>query len=215
MKHAALAALIAATFGLVVCPAPARATAFGQLSSAEILPGNTHEFGGYLDVSDHAFGLLGQMRMSFYPGVDFGFQGGLTRFDYGTSRRTAARLGLDGRFSIIHPDSAQKLDVTLGGAIGVTAGDRYSVLTLGPEAVASRHFKLAGSAAVIPYVGAMMSFSSLTASGVNSTDFAIPIRVGAELTAAQGLKFLGELNFRVGDEINDHFGFIVGVNLPF
>jgi len=215
VKPIAFVALIGATLGLVSFSSPARANAFGQLTSAEILPGNTHQFGGYLDMSDHAFGLLGQLRMSFYPGFDFGFQGGLTRFDFGTSKRTAVRLGADGRFAVMHPDSAQKLDVSIGAAVGVTSGDRYSVLTLGPEAVASRHFHLAGSAAVSPYVGVMLSFSSLTASGITNTDFAMPIRIGTELTAAQGIKFVGELNFRVGDDINDHFGFLAGVNLPF
>lgn len=215
MKHAASSALIGAA--LALAPHAAHATAYGQFGGADLLAAGGHETGIYVTASDHAFGLLGQLRLSFYPGVDFGFQGGLTRFDFGSSgsRRTAVDLGADGRFAVARATTARPFDVALGAAVGVVTGDRYSVLTLGPEAVASRRFTIGQNSAITPYAGVLVGFSSLTTQGESSTDFALPVRLGTELTAAPGLKFMAELQLRIGDEINDHVGFATGVNLPF
>jgi hypothetical protein len=206
-------ALLAAS--LVLAPRPAHANAFGQLGGAEMVAVNGHAFGGYLLASDHAFGLLGQLRLSFYPNVDFGFQGGINRFDYGTDKRTAVELGGDMRFGVAKAAPGRPVDVALGAAIGVTTGDRYSVLTLGPEAIASRRFAMGQGGGITPYAGAMLAFSSLTVRGDSNTDFAIPLRLGAELTPSAGLNILAELQLRVGDEINDDVAFAAGVNLPF
>ncbi len=212
MKHA-FAAIAAAT--LLLAPLTVRANTFGQFGGADILAAGGHSAGGYLVASDHAFGLLGELRLSFYPNIDFGFQGGINRFDYGTDKRTAAQLGGDVRFAAARASAQFPVDLAVGGTIGVTSGDRYSVLVLGPEAVASRRFKMGQSSGVTAYGGAMLAFSSLTVAGDSNTDFSIPLRFGALLTPSPGLNILAELQLRVGDEINDDVGFAAGVNLPF
>ena len=61
---------------LLAAPVTAGAQVFGQYMGAEIVPVGGHLFGGYLQASQDQLGLLGQLRLSFYPGVDFGFHGG-------------------------------------------------------------------------------------------------------------------------------------------
>src|SRR5258705_6644118 len=73
-KHVPAALFVAALFcgsGAAFAQVP------GQFTGAEILPVNAHMYGGYLVASNNVVGGLAQLRLSFYPGVDFGFQGGL------------------------------------------------------------------------------------------------------------------------------------------
>ena len=49
------------------------------------------------------------------------------------------------------------------------------------------------SAGVTPYAGAMLSFSSLTVLGSSTTDFAMPLRLGVQLTPSAGLNIMAEL----------------------
>src|SRR4029077_6858714 len=71
VKRSVLVLLLAATPALV---RPAAAQVWGQYTSAETVPVNGHMFGGYLHASSNFLGLLAQLRLSFYPNVDFGFQ---------------------------------------------------------------------------------------------------------------------------------------------
>ena len=47
----------------------AHAQVLGQFTGAETLPVNGHMMGAYLHSSQNVVGLLGQLRMSFYPDV--------------------------------------------------------------------------------------------------------------------------------------------------
>ncbi len=212
MKQLLVAAVLAA--GLLPATA-SRAQVFGQFTPAEILPVNTRVFGAYLDFSENTLGALGQLRLSFYPNIDFGFQGGLTRVDLGPTTKTTVQLGGDLRFGAGKVAQGMPVDLAIGAAIGVDTGDNYSILTLGPEAVASRSFGFTPNAAVVPYAGAMLSFASVDIGSVNETDFSVPLRLGAELRALPGLRIAGEVQLRLGDKFNDHTGFSAGVNLPF
>ena len=207
-------AFVAASIAVAVACGPAHANIFGQYVPAPPLPVNEHLFGAYLGASDDVVSLLAQLRLSFYPGVDFGFQGGLSRIDFGSDKRTALKLGGDLRFAVLRADAQLPIDLSLGGALGVESGDDYSILSLGPTAVASRTFKV-GSSALSPYAGIVLQFSSIDVGPLDDTDFSIPLRLGAELAAAPGLRFCGELDLRLGDDFNDDLGFSVGVNLPF
>jgi hypothetical protein len=207
LTTAMLASTLAAT--------PAAATVFGQFTSAETLPLNEHLFGAYLNASDSVFGLLGQLRLSFYPGIDFGFQGGLNRIDTQSSTRTTVRLGGDLNVAVMRHDSTHPLDLALGGAIGIETGDDYSTLTIGPSAVISRTFPSGANSSIVPYAGMMIAFTTLNTSGLDQNDLSIPIRLGAELRFVPGARICAELQLRPGDEINDDVGFAVGVNLPF
>ena len=57
-------------------PGLAWAQVFGQYTGANPLEPNQHLFGAYLHTSDSVLGAVGQLRLSFFPGIDFGFQGG-------------------------------------------------------------------------------------------------------------------------------------------
>ena len=194
---------------------PARAQVFGQYVPADILPVNTRTFGAYVDFSENVVGALAQLRLSFYPNIDFGFQGGLSRLDTGPSTKTTVRLGGDLRFGAGTVAKGMPVDLAVGAAIGVQTGDDYTILSLGPEAVASRSFGFTPSASVVPYAGAMLMFSSVDIATVNNTDFSVPLRLGAELRAIPGVRLTGEIQLRLGDDFNDHTGFSLGANLPF
>src|SRR5512143_2653918 len=140
---------------------PARAQVFGQYVPADILPVNSRVFGAYVDFSENVVGALGQLRLSFYPNIDFGFQGGLARLDTGPSTKTTVRLGGDLRFGAGTVAQGMPVDLAVGAALGVQTGDDYTILSLGPEAVASRTFGFTPNASVVPYAGAMLMFSSV------------------------------------------------------
>lgn len=212
MKSIVFAALLAA--GLVLAPA-ARAQAFGQYTPADILPPNGHMFGGYVDFSRNVTGLNGQLRMSFYPNVDFGFQGGLARVESRSTTRTAVRLGADLRFGALHVADGAPVDLAVGGTIGITSSDDYDLLTLGPQAVVSRAFHLSGDAALVPYVGMLMAFHHVEIGTSSHADFAIPLRPGLEIRVMPGLRIVAEFEMRLWDEYQDDSSFSVGVNSPF
>ena len=75
----AVALCAAACFGAA---SPASAQVFGTFASADILPINAHQVGFYLQASDRTLSGLAQLRLSMYPGLDFGFQGGLARVSW-------------------------------------------------------------------------------------------------------------------------------------
>jgi hypothetical protein len=192
----------------------ARAQVFGQYTPADILAVNTRLFGAYMNFSQNVVGALGQLRLSFYPNVDFGFQGGLSRLDLTEGSKTTLRLGADARFGVAKA-ATSRVDVAVGGGLGVETSDNYSVLRLGPSVVASRAFPFSSSASVVPYAGAMLSFASWDVANKSETDFSVPVRLGAELRAIAGVRISAEVQLRIGDDFDDRTGFSAGVNLPF
>jgi hypothetical protein len=208
------AALLLAAL-LPLAATPAHAQVFGQLTSAEIIPINGHEFGGYFNVSDNVVGMLGQLRMSFYPGVDFGFQGGLSRLNVVAGDRTSLRLGTDVRVGAARASESFPVDLAIGGGLGVETSDRYHVLTLMPSAVASRPYALGQSASVSPYLGVGLSFRSIDVASTRENDFSIPLRLGADLKAMPGVRIAAELQVSVANSFGDNVGFAAGVNMPF
>jgi hypothetical protein len=193
----------------------AHAQVFGQYTPAEILPVNSRLGGAYVDFSQNVVGALGQLRLSFYPNVDFGFQGGLSRLDLGNSTKTSLRLGADLRFGVAKTAASFPLDIAVGGALGVETSDNYSVLRLGPSVVASHTFPFSSKSSVAPYAGAMLCFANVDEGDGSKTDFSLPARLGAELRVIPGVRMTAELQLRIGDDFNDHTAFSAGVNLPF
>lgn len=212
MKHACAAALILAA---IVAASPARAQVFGQFMGAATVPVNGHQFGGYVTASESVVGGLAQLRLSFYPDVDFGFQGGLTRFDRGAagSDLTTLRLGGDVRWQLRHYGPTSPMDFTVDGALAVETGDQFKVVTVGPSAVASR--PLGNNGPITPYAGLGLLFTSRDAFGIQDTDLSIPLRLGLEARLAPELKIMAEVQFFISDRYNDDVGFATGVNLPF
>jgi hypothetical protein len=199
----------------LACATTAGAQVFGQYTPADVLAVNAREFGAYVDFSENTAGLMAQLRLSFYPNVDFGFQGGLSRLDLGGSTKTTLRLGSDLRIGVAKAGDGLPVDVAAGGAIGVETTDNYTSIRLGPSAVASRTFPLSGGSAIVPYAGAMLCFANMSAHGDSETDFSVPLRLGGELRAIPGVRITAELQLRLGDDFDDDTAFTAGVNLPF
>jgi hypothetical protein len=212
VKNVRAAAVLLAALALA---GPARAQVYGQYTSAVTLPVDGHMFGGYINASENVTGGLAQLRLSFYPNLDFGFQGGLTRLENGpSSTLTTLRLGADLRWQVAHMSNGSPVDIALGGALGVETADHYKVLAVGPTGVASRG--LGGpNAAIVPYGGLAILFISRDTFGEESTDLSIPLRLGMEARISQGFMATAELQLYVVDDFNDDVGFSVGVNLPF
>jgi hypothetical protein len=199
----------------LACATTAGAQVFGQYTPADVLAVNARQFGAYADFSENTAGLMAQLRLSFYPNVDFGFQGGLSRYDLGSSTKTTLRLGSDARVGVVKAGARFPVDVAAGGALGVETTDNYTSIRLGPSAVASRAFPLSGDAAIVPYAGVMLCFANVTSHGESDTDFSLPLRLGGELRAIPGVRIAAELQLRLGDDFADDTAFTAGVNLPF
>lgn len=209
--------LLLALFVSSLAPA-AHAQVFGQYTPAEILPVNARLGGAYVNFSKEVVGALGQLRLSFYPNIDFGFQGGLARFDLTTTSRTALRLGFDMRFGVAKATVGRPVDIAVGAGLGVDTSDRYSVFRIGPSAVASHAFPFAGSSSVTPFVGTMLCFTSWDVNDMadkTGTDFSVPVRLGAELCAIPGTHITAEFQLRLGDAFADCTAFSTGIDFPF
>jgi hypothetical protein len=194
---------------------PASAQTFGTLTPADPVPVNGHTFGGYLDASDHTVGLLTQLRLSFYPNIDFGFQGGLSRVQVEGTDQTNVRLGGDIRFLVARQSDNMPLDLNVGGALGIQHTSDFTILSLGPTAVASRALE-AGSTSIVPYFGIAMLFNSANlTNGDSKTDVSVPLRFGTEFRVSSELRIMAELQLLLEDEFNDDVVFVTGVNLPF
>jgi hypothetical protein len=196
--------------------APAAAQSYGQYGGAVPIPSGSHLTGLYLNASENLFGFIGQLRLSFYPGVDFGFQGGLMRNTTGDGNRTTLRLGTDLKAQVAGGPSAV-LDLALGGHLGAEIGDGYDILRLGPTLVASTDVPFGQNGAFIPYAGLGVTYSRLDADAGDTSDYSFPFRLGGEVRFVPELRFITELQFNLGaDELlNDNFEVAAGVNLPF
>ena len=211
MKSLIRSAWIAGAF--VACTAHAQS--LGQFGGAGTLPLMGHAFGTYVDVGSHVVGFVSTLRLCFYPGVDFGFQGGLKRLDHLGSDRTAVRLGTDFKVEAVRASAAVPVDVAFGGGLGVETGDDLSVLTLGPTVVASRAFPAGVTGAIEPYAALGVSYASIDAPGKDDTGLQLPIRLGVELRLAPDLRFVLELQQKLGSFYGDRGTFAVGTTFPF
>ena len=208
-KKVGTAILVAALFP----SASAHAQAYGQYTGAETVVMGGHLVGGYVQVSEGFLGLSGQLRLSFYPNIDFGFQGGLTRTDTAPGGEvTTLRVGTDIKFQVA---KSREVDMALGGALGVETGDNVHLLTVGPTFTVSRAFGNSAGAGVTPYAGVGLLFTNADILDQQSSDMAIPFRFGAEFRLSQEIRLLGELQLRASDPYTDGMAIVTGVNLPF
>ena len=176
---------------------------------------NSHLAGAYLSFTGSEAALLGQLRLSFYPNVDFGFQGGLGRVDVARDTRTSVKLGGDLKGLVMRHNETNPLDLSLGAAIGIETAEDFTLLGVGPGIVASRQVVLANQQVLVPYVGVSLLFSRIDQKGVNLTDVSLPLRFGAEYRANAGVSLVGEVGVAVSDAIRDDLKFTLGANFPF
>ena len=182
---------------------------------AEPLPVNGRMFGVYAHTSSNVVGLLGQLRLSFFPGVDFGFQGGLSRQDLAKSTTTTVRLGADIKASVRHASDASPIAVSVGGNLAIESGDGFHILTLGPTVVASRAFHMGTNGGFTPYARVGLAFANITVGPFDDTDFSLPIRLGGDFRLSTQMDVVVELQLQPGDAFNDATGLAAGVNFPF
>ncbi len=211
MKRACLLAA-----ALLLAAPSARAQVFGQLTGAEPVGMNNRLFGAYLQFSQSESALLGQMRLSFYPGIDFGFQGGLSRVSLSGHDRTSVNLGGDLKAIVMRRDTTHAFDLSLGAAIGVRSAEDFNVLSVGPTIVGSRPYAITnGGFTITPYAGAGLMFTRSDLNNGNTTDMSVPLRLGAEIKPNADVRFVAELLLALSDEIGDDVRFTVGANFPF
>ncbi len=201
----------AALFACATCPAVAQVN--GALSEARVVPVNGRLGGTYLQFDKSSATLSGQLRMSFYPNLDFGFQGGLSRIDLGHNTRTSVRLGGDFRGQVATQGPAFPVNVSLGGAIGVESADNFTILSVGPQVVISRSLDPSGK--WIGYGGASLLLSRFEVGTARDTDTSFPVRAGLEFRPNPDLRLLAEVQLAVSDAVRDDASFTLGVLFPF
>jgi opacity protein-like surface antigen len=210
-KVTTLAVLAALALGAM----PAGAQTYGQYGGAAPIPSASHLTGVYLNASDNLFGILGQLRLSFYPGVDFGFQGGIARTTFGDNSRTTLRLGTDIKSRFRQAGTDGPVDMAFGANLGVETGDGYDILRLGPTLSVSVPVPFGQNSMFVPYAGLGIGFSRLDTQLGQSTDFGFPLRLGGELRFMPQFRVMAEMQINIHDDINDSVEAAAGVNLPF
>ena len=198
---------------LLAAAAPARAQVQGALSPARVLQPNEHLGGAYLTFDKSSATLLGQLRMSFYPNFDFGFQGGLARIDVNDNTRTSVKLGGDFRAQVAFQSKGSPVDVALGGALGVESADELNQLSVGPQVHVSRVLDMGNQ--WVAYGGAALLFSRIEVGQESDTDTSFPLRAGVEWDPNPYLRLLTEVQLAVSDELRDDFAITFGVLFPF
>lgn len=208
MMTAALAALTLATSAT-----PARSQVHGAFSEATVVPVNARLGGAYLGFDKSSATLSGQLRLSFYPNLDFGFQGGLSRIDVNNNTRTSVRLGGDFRGQLAKQGEAFPLSVALGGAIGVESADNFTILSVGPQLTVSR--TLGSTGRWIGYGNASLLISRFDVDNASNNDTSLPLRFGVEFHPNPDLRLLAEAQLAVSDEVRDDMAITFGVLFPF
>src|SRR5262249_1446166 len=106
------------------------------------------------------------------------------------------------------------VNVSAGGAIGVESADNFSLLSVGPQALASRTLDNAGQ--WVAYGGASILFTRFDlGNNVTETDVSFQQRGGMEFRPNTDLRLLAEAQLAVSDEVRDDFSVTFGVLFPF
>ena len=213
MNRNTLSACVAGA--LLICACPAHSQSLGQFTGAAPLPLNGHSFGTYVDASSHEVGFVTQLRLSLYPDVDFGFQGGLKRLDYFDADGTALLLGTDFKVAALRMRSGFPLDVSFGAGLGVDTGDNLSILTMGPMVIASRGYAAGTTGTIEPYASLGMAYASINTTGQDDTGIQFPLRLGLEYRFAPDLRFAMELQQYYGTHYGDRGSFSLGTTFRF
>ena len=200
---------------LLICACPAQSQSLGQFGGATPLPMNGHALGTFVDASGHEVGFITQLRLSFYPDVDFGFQGGLKRLDYADADGNALRLGTDFKVAAARVRSGFPVDLSFGAGLGVDTGDNLSVLTMGPDVIASRGYAAGKTGTIEPYASLGLAYASINTTAQDDTGIQFPFRLGAEYRFTPDLRFVMELKQAFGTHYGDRNAFSIGTTFAF
>jgi opacity protein-like surface antigen len=205
--------LAACSCAALLVASPALAQVYGIFNDAKVVPVNGHMGAGYLQFDKSSATLMGQLRLSFYPNMDFGFIGGLSRLDINDDTKSSVRLGTDFRGQIATQGASFPLNITLGAALAVESADGFSLLSVGPTAAASMSLDQAKQWEA--YGGASILISRSEINGARNTDTSLPLRLGLQYSPNPDIRILSEFQVAVSDEIRDDLSFTLGVLFPF
>jgi hypothetical protein len=152
---------------------------------------NSHVFGTYVDANSHEVGFVTMLRLSFYPDMDFGFQGGLKRLDYVDGSSNALRLGADFKVAAARTRSGFPVDLSYGAGLGVDSGS------------------------LEPYASLGVAYASINTAGRDDTGIQWPFRLGAEYRFAPDLRFVMELREAYGTHFGDQSTWAIGTTFAF
>ncbi len=200
---------------LCVFAAPAGAQVFGQLHPAHPIRNNDNLWGAYLLLGDRVgdVGVLGQVRFSSSPKLDWGLQFGFADGDGGD----AIMLGGDIRPSLKAADEEFPIDLAFDGAVGLTIGDNATLLELQPALLYSHRFPLDSGGAISPYGSLGIDFQHLSVDfdgpgndDFDDTDTDFIARFGMEWEATRTFSVIGEFGVGGGRDV-----FATGINVLF
>lgn len=200
---------------LLACAAPAYAQIDGQLSTAVPVAVDQRLFGLHGGFSTRQSDLYGQLRLCFYPGLDFGFHGGLAHLSAYGRMRTVLVMGGDLKTLVARRTDTFPVDIALGGAIGVGNAQGFGVMGMGPLAVASRAYSVGDDDAFTPYGGVALLFSRSNIDDTDGTAVSLQLRLGAEYRPNPDVRFVIEVQTPTSDPIDRHPKLLVGANFPF
>ena len=213
LRRIATLALIAAP--ALLFPLRSHAQTFGMFTGGSVLPMNGKALTGAIEFSGDLFAPMGQLRLSFQPNMDFGFQGGLGFYNFDGNDQTSVRLGADFKAKVASQDAEFAVDIVLGAGIGIENADDLNVLRIGPSVVASRAIGSLEDPKARPFIGAQILFERDDIGDENESGIMVPFHLGSEFRLGQGLKLCGEFQFRVGNEFGDDWAFTTGITTDF
>ena len=213
LRRIAILALVAAP--ALLFPLRSHAQTFGQFTGGSVVPMNGHTLGGAVEFSGDLFAAMGQLRLSFQPGMDFGFHGGLGFYNFGGNDQTSVRLGADFKAQVAKQDAEFAVDVVLGAAIGIENADDLNVLRVGPSVVVSRSIGSLEDPKAKPFAGLQFLFERDDIGDTSESGLMVPFHFGSELRLSQGLRLCGEIQFRMGNDFGDDWAITTGITTDF
>jgi hypothetical protein len=198
---------------LAAHPAPAQVS--GQFGGAVPIPVDARVFGTFVGLSQHQWESQSQLRLCFYPGLDFGIQAGLHHYAETGAERNAIEIGGDVRTQVAKRGQHSPFDVSLGGALTVSSADHYNVLAVGPQVAVSRTYGLHAGAEFVPYAGTALLYSRYDVGDVNWTDVSMPFRFGLEYKPNPSVHAVLETQLPFSDPQGTHPKLFLGANFPF
>ena len=207
--------LVIALASLCLFAAPASAQVFGQLHPAHPIRDHSNLWGAYLVLGDRVddVGLLGQVRFSSGPNLDWGLQFG---FADGPGDG-AVLIGGDIRPSLRRADDEFPLDLAFDGGLGLTIGDNFTLLELQPAILYGHRFPLDSGGALSPYGSIGIDFQNFDFDGdgpgnrgSSNTETDVVARFGVEWEATHSFSVIGE--FGLG---GNQDAFVTGINVLF
>lgn len=200
---------------LLACARPALAQVQGQFGGARPVAVDKRLFGLYGGFSSHQSDLIGQLRLCFYPNIDFGFQGGISHLNAAGHTRTVVHVGGDLKTLVAKESATFPVDIALGGALGIGSADQFNLFTMGPLAVASRTREFGSNGEVTPYGGLALLYTRSDINGTSSTDASLHLRLGLEVKPNPDFSLVFELQAPLSDPVDRHAKLVLGANFPF